>query len=326
MCIDGALGVVHRVVTGEFSWESIEKVEIFQVPYLDFVDDERYVIPDKTYTDTHIQFDDYGFRAGHNTPSKTQANVVFLGDSVPFGFGSLPQDSIPSRVSELLKKEGKSTPVINAAVPSYSLNQSVYRYIYDIEHVFPVSIIIMQVYDPAENFPRLGHDWDVTQNWYTTSAHGRVGPLKESVHSPVKYSSLFYLYWRYSGVYFQSINKNARYDSKDLKRYKDSIISSLDRLKLHARDTDHIVLMPITRPVGVMQGLSEYEKAPIDVLNDTFAAYASGSKTIHFLDTRELFKNYPDAEIFVDVCCHLTPRGFELEAMYLKDFIMKLRV
>jgi len=55
-------------------------------------------------------------------------------------------------VAVRLQGEGFSTPIINAAVPSYSLNQAVYRYIYEIQNIFPVSVIVLQAYDPAGNF------------------------------------------------------------------------------------------------------------------------------------------------------------------------------
>ncbi len=321
---DTGLQLFYRAIRGEFTWESIAKVEIFEVQYLDFVDDERYVIPDKTYQDDTIQFDEYGFRKGRHTASTTSANIVFLGDSVPFGFGSNGAQTIPSRASDLLRENGKPAPVINAAVPSYSLSQAVYRYIYDIEGKFPVSIVVLQIYDPAGNFFRLKHQWDVSENWYSTSAHRKIGTLRASAHSLLKYSSLYYFVWRYSGWFFEPVYNNTRYEGTDFPRYTDSIAGSLATLRAHMAPESHIILLPITRPTGIMERISEEERRPIELLNDTFASYAASAANVHFLDTRKLFKNYRDEEVFRDACCHLTDTGLTLEASHIADVILTI--
>ena len=51
--------------------------------------------------------------------------VLFLGDSIVFGFGVFEAEALPSRVGQLLAERGVRTEVINSGVPGYSTNQEV---------------------------------------------------------------------------------------------------------------------------------------------------------------------------------------------------------
>ncbi len=324
LLLDGSLQLMYRLKNGEFTWETIGKVEIFQVAYLTAVEDERYVVPNRAYTDDEVRFDEFGFRVGSHVASRTQKNIIFLGDSVPFGYHASAADTVPSRVSELLKAAGVPQPVLNAAVPSYSLDQAVYRYVYDVKDKFPASIIILQTYDPAGNFYWLGKDWDVTKNWHTSSAHLRIGEVKRKANKGFSYSSLYFLFWKYSGLFFQPLVESVPYTQQDIDRYRAAIVQSLDTLVQHADAGSRILLLPVARPPGVYATLSPEEKVPVEVLYDTLASYASASGTVDFLDTNTFFAGYQDREIFQDVCCHLTSKGLELEAGFLADYILSV--
>lgn len=315
--LDGTLQLIYRVKSGEFTWETIGKVEVFKVQYLQSVDDERYVIPDLEYRDDYIQFDQFGFRAGATTPSRTRKNIIFLGDSVPFGYGVKTEESIPNRVGARLRERGFDMSTVNAAVPSYSLNQSVYRYVYDIEGRFPVSVVVIQVYDPASNFYWFGADWDVTKNWYTTSAQLRSGEIKRRADNGLRYSFFYFVFWRYSGLYFRPA-AHASYGDGDVNRYEDSIRLSLRTLLDHLNGSP-VLLLPIVRPKDVMEHLSAEEKLPITKLNEIFRLFSTENPNVYYVDPSKAFNGYQDDEIFQDVCCHLTPKGLELESILIAD-------
>lgn len=323
--LDLSLQAIYKIIKGEFTWKFIDKIELFQIEYLEPVSDERYIVPKKSYKDQDIEFDEYGFRLGSNKASTTNKNIVFLGDSIFFGYKAKPEETIPSRLSELYKQEQKDINIINAAVPSYSLNQAVYKYIYEIENVFPVSTIVLQVYDPAANFFRMQHNWDVSQNWYTTVDSLKIGPLKKYSNQYLRYSSLFYLYWRNSGKYYKAVSREnvVRYNNDDLERYKNSIIKSLDTLVGHAKNVDKIVLMPIVRPKKVMDTITQEEKLPLEIINNVFREYPQSHEKVVFLDTQKLIHEHQDEQIFIDLCCHLTSFGLNLEAEYIKNFLDK---
>ena len=58
------------------------------------------------------------------TEDNFEEKILFLGDSIPFGWGVNAEDSFPY----ILNKYNRKLSVINAALPSYSLAQAVERY------------------------------------------------------------------------------------------------------------------------------------------------------------------------------------------------------
>ncbi len=54
--LEAFLQGIYRIKNGEYTWEAIGKVEIFQIPYLKQVSDKRYVVPDPSYQDEQISF------------------------------------------------------------------------------------------------------------------------------------------------------------------------------------------------------------------------------------------------------------------------------
>lgn len=328
---DAVLQGFYRITKKNYTWEIIDRHEVFKIDFLKPVHDERYLIPQKNYRKDNFATDENGFRIGKNIPSKTAKNIVFLGDSVPFGVNIASDKTVPSTFSQLVNERTSSdsptyTHVINAAVPSYSLDQAVYHYIYDIKDKFPVSHIILQIYDPAANFYILGKEWDVTRNWYTGAAQSKIGFIRKYTNSPLRYSSLFYLYWRFSGAYFVSSVNLEPVGKQDVERYKASIIRSLDTLLTHTSNVNRIILLPINRPKSVMEILTPTEKDPIDILNELFQMYASTHPKVEFIDIREAFQNEDEEKIFIDTCCHLSAYGSYLQAKFLVNHLTNTTV
>src|SRR5258708_3631051 len=48
--------------------------------------------------------DKYGFRSGSRVVGTNKRNIVFIGDSVPFGWGVSTKDSVPSQLDDLLRE------------------------------------------------------------------------------------------------------------------------------------------------------------------------------------------------------------------------------
>ena len=69
--------------------------------------------------------------------STYSSKVIFLGDSVPFGWGVNYEDSIPGAFEKINKK----FTVINAAVPSYTIKQSVDKFIEELKDVKNINYI-----------------------------------------------------------------------------------------------------------------------------------------------------------------------------------------
>lgn len=75
-----------------------------------------------------LSTDALGFRRGPREVTPHCRSIVFLGDSVPFGWGIEDSAAIPSRLSARLAAVGDPRCVINAAAPSYSMFQAISRF------------------------------------------------------------------------------------------------------------------------------------------------------------------------------------------------------
>lgn len=331
--VDIGFQIIYAIAYGEFTWNTINDIEQFHVgPDVCLVSDERNVILKKKYQGSiitgnyrgTINTDENGFRCGSHKLSRTEGNIVFIGDSVPFGFRLDDYDTVPSSLNDILKKKGKTASIINAAMPSYSLNQAIYRYKYEISGKFPVDIVILQVIDPAMLFAQYGREWDASKNWATWPENlrrkiGEKGIL--SVDSFLQYSSLFYLYWRFSGRYHLLNVKFNINDQEAINKYVGSINNSLDILFKECGGSEMIIILPATVTKYSNKTMCSPTKKAIEILNQTMLDYSKKRTEIYFLDTIELFSKYKDRDVFIDSGCHLSPKGARLQAQLIADFI-----
>jgi hypothetical protein len=148
----------YRAIMGEFLWQTESRNAFSIRDFIQLVDDERFFTNKRNFSNGSIQTDENGFRLGLNKYSKDKPSFVFLGDSVPFGWNVKGNETIPSKFYKALLEVDPDPPgVINAAIPSYSLHQSVKRYEYEIHKKFQVRCVILQIYDPLFNLP----NWDM---------------------------------------------------------------------------------------------------------------------------------------------------------------------
>ena len=86
---------------------------------------------------------------------------LFIGDSVPFGYGVDAEKSLPY----IFKKYNKDLLVLNGAIPSYSLAQSVERFEKEFNNINNLKFLYLQIYSPAPEYGLLGSAWNVNDNW-----------------------------------------------------------------------------------------------------------------------------------------------------------------
>ena len=67
-----------------------------------------------------VRTDEEGYRVARRPGSSSGRKILFVGDSVTFGFGVEAQDAYPLRFGESI---GRAADVVNAAVPGYNLQQ-----------------------------------------------------------------------------------------------------------------------------------------------------------------------------------------------------------
>ena len=260
LIIELGLQTIYYASRGRPTWSASEVFNYRDFTYL--TNDERYVsIKPNFMTDRNgwkILTDNYGFRIGKQKPSQI-SNIVFLGDSVPFGWGVDSEDSVPGILHEILLNKGIDVGIINAAVPAYSLDQSVQRYQKEIVNKFPSNVIILQIYDPVNQFTMLGREWNVSINW--TTWPGRHSDYTRNICG---YSSLCYVFRRYFGERKEGVTELLDIDDKiTISNYKTSIKKSLNNMHLTAVDTEKILLLPVTIPKKSWSEMSKERKMAV---------------------------------------------------------------
>jgi len=322
VCEVGLHGL-YLLTKGRFIWA---REQFIVRDFTQRVNDERYITGkpryrNASYTDGtapwQIELDSHGFRMGLNTLSEEHANVVFIGDSVPFGYGVNNSDTVPSLLQERLQRAHYRRGVINAALPSYSLDQAVHRYKYELAGRYKIEAVILQIYDPATQFAQLGRGWDVTKNWTTSPVWERWLPV-------LQYSSLWHVTYHYMlPIVGYAPERLKPSDEMATKKYIDSINASLQMLINETRgEVKTIFILPATLPPKTWRQSSEPQRFALTMLNQTLQAFARKHSKTRFVDTNALFASDEDGRNFIDECCHLSHEGATRLAGVLADLLL----
>jgi len=212
--------ILYRAAKGVWVWEVPKQHDIFNIrEFTELVEDDRLVTNKKNYAcfvsrnrvymnvprkDAknvwQVETDPNGFRSGINKYYTDKDNIVFIGDSVPFGWGVNGNKSVPSQLYSIIETNPSATDygVINAAIPSYSLYQAINRYKQEIHGKYPVKYVILQALDPAPQFVMWGKKWNKQICWASKDAlvasenivkkHARKPTIPETIIN--KYSSI----------------------------------------------------------------------------------------------------------------------------------------
>ncbi len=318
---DLGLQIGYYLIKGRFTWTAIEMFSVRDFTIR--VNDERDITVKPNFKDLSygtppttwsLETDKYGFRVGHNGVSESGENIVFIGDSIPFGWEVNSDETVPSRVYDGLVSCGSHLGVINAAIPSTSLDQAVHRFKYEIAGRFAIEEIVVQSYDPASQFAILGKEWDVRDNWTTLSTlywGGSGGVLK--------YSALHFLYRRVFGGPL-----NERLDPQDYhtnRRYVSSIHRSLDTLlEAAGPGVRRVTLLSLAVPKEGWRNLSPQRQQAISLMNHALEQFASRSaERVRYINAGNILGGYSDNEVFRDLCCHLSPYGATIVAAAIRE-------
>jgi len=315
ICEVGVHGL-YVLTRGKFAWQREE----FRVgDFTQRVNDERYVTAKPNYRNTSysgykdgykddaapwdIETDNHGFRIGANTVLEDGPNIVFIGDSVPFGYRVGGKETVPSKLQEIFWRQGDLRGVINAALPSYSLDQAVHRYKYELAGHYNIEVVILQIYDPVSQFVQLGRDWDVTKNWATY-------PQRKETFPFLRYSSLWHLLYYLRDTYNRRIDRLDGKDEIAIKTYIASINASLETLRAETEGrVKRVIILPTTLSPNTWASISEPHRVAITVLNNTMRDFSQKHAYMQFVDTNELFASDKDRTAFIDDCCHLSSEG-----------------
>jgi hypothetical protein len=227
---------------------------------------------------------------------------------------------LPSQFFAQLQEHSLAFGVINAALPSYALAQAVARYDYEIHGRLAVDTVYLQIYDPASQLATRGSRWQPSDNWMNfpyvsksfLSRHSAAAVIVEGVLA------------RFNIAVGSANSLMETFDPADAvttKRVHVHIRGELERLLALSKADGgrHVVIAPITIPASSRHGhYSRSRLAAIELVNQGLRDFASAyPDEVIFADTISLLRSYPEADVFIDRCCHLSERGNGLVAEYL---------
>ena len=244
---------------------------------------------------------------------------LFLGDSVPFGYGVDAEDSIPF----YFKKYNKDLTVLNGAIPSYSLAQSIERYEKEFQSIKNIKYIYLQIYSPAPEYALLGIDWDVNDNWANFSEQVLRPYHLVNIDIPIYGDSFFLDFLRKKIV--RIAHKKKKTGSMETKVFnKDSeekfvnhINSNLNKLHSLIKNKEtQLILASTNVPEFSKDSRTESLENAINLLNKTFYNFSLKNEKVHYFDMGSEL-NVDSENMFIDFCCHLSGNGASLMAFEL---------
>lgn len=311
-----------RAVTGSFLWQARAR-EHFQIRgFARRVDDDRVFTAIPGFSGGggngwDIAFDEAGFRRTVAAAGGS-ARVVFIGDSVPFGWGVGDAQSVPSWFAALTS--GMHLPVgevINAALPSYSLHQAISRYDIEVAPKVNAGLVVLQIYDPATQFSLFGREWRPEDNWSTQNQKlERIRYKRTGLARALDYSSIAF-------AYRLVVPKNGRdprlthaldpADHATIEAFETRVSSELRAFAGRlAQQGSHLIVLPVVpnNPTALPKRLAVATAA----LNRGLRAGVDGVANAAFVDVAPALYAAAMDRVFIDDCCHLSPDGARIEA------------
>tara|TARA_Y100000590_G_C15723861_1_gene1014458 strand:+ start:2012 stop:3106 length:1095 start_codon:yes stop_codon:yes gene_type:complete len=253
-----------------------------------------------------------------------KSKILFIGDSVPFGMGVDAESSLPF----IFGNKNSKYLSINGAIPSYSLKQSVERFIIEFKKIKNLKYVYIQVYDPASQYAILGSKWNEIDNWTNRSDQvlRRYGSLKNLLDLKIPFYGKIYFFTVIKKlivkIHGHKIFFSLPTEESD-KRYILHIQSQLKKLLNHLETTNvKLIIAPITIPHIKLMNSDEnidYHLRAVGIFNKTLKKF-SKNKNVHYIDTISILKEQYEKN-FIDNCCHLSGSGAELVASNLSKIL-----
>jgi len=246
------------------------------------------------------------------------SKILFLGDSVPFGYGVDAEDSLPY----LFQKNNNNYIVINGAIPSYSLAQSVARFKIEFKNIKNLKYVYLQIYDPSSQYGSLGYKWKEGDNW-TKKSNQLLRPynlvdLKLPFYGePYFYVLIKKLIIRKKFVYlFFEPNKESD------ERYKKHIVKELNKIYQEINNINaKLIIAPVTIPSHAISKINFYHLRAVNMLNEVLKDFSK--KNVIFFDTISILRKESE-DNFIDNCCHLSKKGADVVSSHLSTILNNL--
>jgi len=246
------------------------------------------------------------------------SKIIFIGDSVTFGYGVDYNESIPGIIQNL----NSSLLSVNAAVPSYSIVQSVEKFEKEFKYVKNIKYVFLKIYNPTDMYLMFGKKWSKELNWFN---HLNFLNKDKFIY---KYTNLpiwgeinfFKILRKIHIMYFfktSEYNDNKRDRSSDL-RFTNHIKDELNKLTSLLNNDTILILTPVVSPYIINENLksekiTDIEKSRIEIINLFNSQLLSFKKqNVIFFDTIKILKQNNKKDLFIDECCHLSQLGSEI--------------
>ena len=120
-------------------------------------------------------------------------------------------------------------------------------------------------------------------------------------------------------------DKRVNIDQLTLDRYRLEIRRELQHLNdlVMRANVKQVIVAPVTIPSAVYRQRSNEHRIAVEALNDELRQFAGRQERTTFFDTIRLLESHPDADMFLDSCCHLTERGNDLVAGELTKILTR---
>ena len=201
-------------------------------------------------------------RIGKNKKSNDQRDTfLFLGDSVPFGWGVNYENSLPFYFEKL----NKDLQVVNGAIPSYSLNQAIERFFIEFKDYKNLKYVYLQIYDPAPIYSLLGDKWETDDNWVTL--HKYIFRENKIIDFTIPiYGQLYFQEFLKKKIYRIKIKKlkQIKTSQNSQAKYLNYIEDNINKLYQHLYKRDiKLVLTPIIVPKETFNNLDQQSQKSI---------------------------------------------------------------
>jgi hypothetical protein len=275
-----------------------------------------------------VSADAWGFRRGTYVTDPSRPSVVFIGDSVPFGWGVGDESTMASRLFDRLQAKGDPRGAVNAAIPSYTLIQTAARYEIQVHGRLKVDSVYLQIYNPVNQLLLRGHSWRPSDTWANVDVIGyEQKPFFLSEYSATS-AILENGAYRFLGdqiaktifgppaPYKEVLNPD---DSALLDQFRREVRAELERLhEMILADGSHkLVVAPITVRKSAREAYSAARRVAVQALNDELRRFAAAHGDVAYLDAVAVLDKLPEDDVFVDECCHLTRQGNDIIAEQL---------
>lgn len=247
---------------------------------------------------------------------KNKIKILFLGDSVPFGYGVHAEDSLPN----ILEQSNKNFISINGAIPSFEISEAIERLKIEFNNIKNLNYIYFHTMDPSTQYSYLGTKWVPGDSWTNKSK-----PILRQfnlIEIKIPFYGEPYTYTLIKRILVGKIFNLKFYkpDNNSDEKYKKYLETQLLELLITTKSIKaKLILSPVTIPGHVINDKDYYYLRAVDIFNNILREFAEKYNII-YLDKISILSK--DSKNFIDNCCHLSKKGSEILSAELEKILL----